>query len=464
VDRLTLSAYYGRDVFYFDLDDEEQGFVLDMDWGNYTSSLQWRHVPNSKIVSLFSVAKTNYDWDLTLSMTLTDTATANETTTDILEKIVLQDWTAKEQLDWYASDEHTITTGFEFKILEMTVDVAANGLSLMERRQSPYILSLFLQDKWQPSALLSLQGGLRLTRYEIHDKFYFEPRLGFKYLLTENLALKASWGIYKQFIFADANDEEIISFVDLWLPIPKSHDAQSTQHYIIGMEHWLGDGFFASVEAYYKPYDNTLDTNPNSDPGDDDDDFIAGTGKAYGLELLIKKNTGRFSGWLGYTYSRLEKKIDFNSDGTIRKSDGEIYYPKYDRPHNFNAVFNYQLNVKNSFGLVISANSGQPYTPVEGKVFSQADWGSYTHPYSNLLDIYGRRNSQRYPPYFRMDVSWVRSIHPFGVDGKFKFQVLNVTNHFNTLFYQWNHTDAPSSVTAYSMFPILPTFGVEFKF
>jgi len=463
IDRLTFSAYYGRDVFFFDFDSEDQGFKLDMDWGNYTSSMQWRHVPNSKIVSQLSLARTNYDWALSLDFTQIDTISGNESTTSMVLNVQLQDWTLKEQLDWYISEDHMITGGFEFKILAMGVLQSFGNIDLIDRNQTPYILSFFAQDKWQASQKLSVQFGLRLSAYEIHDHLYSEPRFGFKYLLNENLAFKGSWGIYKQFIFTNSSDEDIINFVDQWIPVPENQDAQSAQHYILGLEQWFGEGFFASIEGYYKPYDNILDGNPLNAPGNDEDDFISGTGHAYGLEFLIKKATGKWSGWLGYTYSRLEKSIDLNSDGFINRSDGEIFNPKYDRPHNFNAVFNYELNQKHTFGLVITTNSGQPYTPVIGKTYAQANMGSYTDPYDNLQNLYGLRNSVRYPDYFRMDISWVKNVRPFGINGKFKLQVLNVTNHFNTLFYQWDHSESPSSVTAFSMFPILPTIGFEFK-
>ncbi len=462
VDRITLAGYYGRDVFFFDYDSEDQGFNLDMDWGNYTTSLQWRRVPNSNFVSRLSIARTNYDWVLDLAFSQIDSV-AGETTTNIAEQIIMHDWTAKEQLDWFYNDQHTFTAGFEFKILEMQIIQTVGDFDLLDRKQNPSILSFYIQDKWQATPLLSIQGGVRLSKYEIHKSIYPEPRLGFKYLLTENLALKGSWGIYKQFIFTNTSDEEIISFVDLWIPVPESFGAQSAQHFIGGLEQWLGEGFYTSLEAYYKPYDLIMDTNPRNDPALDDDDFISGKGTAWGIEMLVKKTSGKLSGWIGYTYSRLEKSIDFNSNGLVEESKGEVFNPKYDRPHNFNAVANYQLNEKNSFGLVVSSNSGQPYTPVIGKTYSQANFGSYSNPYDQLQNLYGLRNSGRYPPYFRVDISWVRNIHPFGIQGKFKAQVLNVTNHFNTLFYQWDHSKSPSKVTAFSMFPILPTIGVEFK-
>ena len=136
---------------------------------------------------------------------------------------------------------------------------------------------------------------------------------------------------------------------------------------------------------------------------------------------------------------------------------------KYGRPPTFTLVRRYQWGQRTDLGLTDSVSSGQPYTPVWGKTYTQSGFGSYTQPYMNLRTIPGTRNSARIPPYIRADMSWARDIHPFGIDARLKFQVLNFTNHFNVLLYSWSHDKSPSEVTAVSMFPILPTIGLEFK-
>jgi len=466
-DRITYSGYFGRDFLEYDYDDEEGGgFDIDFDWGNYTSGLTWRHVPNSRIHSLTSVYHTNYDWDLDFNLLQADSSENGESydsNLKIFENVSLQDWTLKEELNYHASDNHTITAGFEFKNISMKTYQQIQDIEFIDQNRNVNIFGIFLQDKWKVSPLLSIQPGIRISRYNGHDQNYYDPRVGMKYLLSENSILKASWGIYNQFIFTQNNDEEILNFVNVWGTVPEHLDAQTCQHYILGYEHRFNKDFFVSVEGYYKPYSNLMENNPKNDPTIDDDDFIEGKGTAWGFELLLKKSTGKFTGWIGYSYSRLTRRVDFNSDGEIKKSDDEIYNPKYDQPHSFNCVLSYKLNSKNSFGLTIKSASGQPYTPVVGKTFTQSNMGDYMNPYSELRNIQGDRNSARYPAYFRSDVSWVRTIHPFDIEGKFKFQIINFTNHFNTLFYYWRHDRSPSEVTAISMFPIIPSIGFEFK-
>jgi len=460
--RLTVAGYYGRDYLTFDFEDGDMGFGIDLNWGNYTTSVQWRSVPSSKIHSRLSVARTVYDWDFGFTLVEIDSL-VGKVSTDIFENVDLRDWTVKEELDWFVSNQHTITTGFEYKVLEMSIKQEVANINFLDRTQSPYIFSVYLQDLWKITNLFNIQPGLRLSKYELHDRLYPEPRIGFKYLLTENLALKGSWGIYKQYIFTNTNDEDIINFVDFWLPVPKELDAQSCQHFITGLEQRFSNGIFASIEAYYKPYDNMLEVNPNNDPATDTDDFVAGTGAAWGIELLLKKTHGKFNGWLGYSYSRIKKEIDFNSDGVLSKREGEIYYTNNDIPHSFNAVFSYKLNEKNSIGLTLSYNTGKPFTVNEGMVYAGTNYTSPIFPYSGLQNIPGEKNGARYPSYFRMDLSYQRQIHPFDLNGKFKFQIINLSNHFNVLFAQTVQNTNPTRIRAFSMFPVIPSFGVEFE-
>jgi hypothetical protein len=342
-----------------------------------------------------------------------------------------------------------------------------DDITYFNQDQKPSILSGYIQDKWQISPLFTLQPGLRLSKYELHNNIYYEPRIGFKYLINENLALKGAWGRYYQFLFTTNDDDAILNIVDFWQPIPKNYDAKSMQQYVLGIEQWIDGGYSISLEGYYKPYDNVLTTNPNNNPIDMEDDYVEGTGNVYGIEFLLRKNIGKLTGWIGYSYLHNRQKYDFNSDGVVDEDIGEIFSPKSDQTNTLNIVANYALNKKNSFGLTISNSSGRPYTPTVGYVYTQNSGSggggdNYNNPYGNLVELKGLKNSARYPTYFRTDLSWSRKISPFGLNGNFKFQIINVTNHFNVLFYNWNLDD--EKVTAIGMFPFFPSMGVEFKF
>ncbi|MBN2282228.1 MAG: TonB-dependent receptor [Candidatus Marinimicrobia bacterium] len=463
--RVTFSTFNGRDVLKFNFDDPDwdEKINFDWDWGNNTASLKWRFVPNSKFYSEFMLTRSGFDFNVALNVTEVDSnGNKSETNFEIFNKI--HDISATEKLTWFLNPEHTLTLGATVKKLTMAFNFELNNINYFDIKQKPDVFSAFIQDKWKINNLLTLQTGLRASKYELHDNVYLDPRFGFKYLLTENLSLKGSWGIFNQFIFTTNDDDEILKVVDFWQPVPKYFDAMTNQQFIVGMEKWFEQGFTGSVEAYYKPYSNVITNNPANDPALENDEFIEGEGRVWGLELLLKKTTGKFTGWIGYSYSDIEKRFDFNNDGKVEKTNNEmseIFAPKYSKPHSFNLVANYQMNEKNQFSLSWSMSSGQPYTPVVGKVYDGG--GDIDAPFANVVNLYGEQNSARYPLYMRGDIGWIRKISPFGIDGKFKFSIMNFTNHYNVLLYVWDHDEAPSKVRAMSMFPIIPSFGFEFE-
>jgi hypothetical protein len=284
-------------------------------------------------------------------------------------------------------------------------------------------------------------------------------------MLANNLALKGSWGLFNQFLFTTNDENAILQIVDFWQPVQKKFNAISNQHYILGLEKWFDERFNASIEAYYKPYSNVLTNNPSNDPALRNDEFISGEGNSWGVEVLLKKTAGKLSGWVGYAYSSVRREFDFNNDGTIRRSANEmseIYAPRYSRPHSFNLVTAYQMTRKTQISMSWTIASGQPYTPVVGKVFYGG--GNLDSPYEGFINIQGERNSSRYPLYLRGDIAWMRDISSAGIEGKIKVQIINFTNHFNVLTYVWNHNSSPSEVRAISMFPFFPSVGLELAF
>jgi len=464
--RLTFSTFNGSDVlkFKFDEDDFNTNFDFNWNWGNNSASLQWRFIPNSNFLSELILARSGFNFDLDLIFTEIDSATGgqNELKFAVLNKI--NNLSATEKITWFASPNHTLTSGLSFKKPTMEFNFELNNTNFFNIKEKPGVLSAFVQDKWKLNSRFSVELGVRASKYELHKKLYLDPRLGFKYLLSDVLSLKGNWGKFNQFLFTTNDENEVLRIVDFWQPVPQGMKPLSNQHFILGLERWFGQGFTGSVESYYKPYSNVITNNPNNEPGIDNDEFISGTGSVWGVELLLRKNSGKLTGWLGYSLSHVERKFDFNSDGVIEKTGNEaseIYAPIHAKPHSLNLVVSYEANPKNRFSLSWSQSSGQPYTPVIGKVFHGG--GQLNDPYSEIVNIQGEKNSARTPLYTRGDIAWVRSATLFDINVKFKLNIVNFLNKFNVLTYIWDHNKSPSEVRALSMFPILPTVGLEFE-
>lgn len=466
--RLDINGYFGSDDLTLNFstgggERTQYDFDLNWIWGNQTNSIVLKSVINPSLFAETMLARSIYEFDVNFTQTVTDT-NGNVSESDFVITNTLTDVTFDERLDWKVNEEHRVQLGLEHKELDFAFKFENDGIPFFNQIQKPDLTAFYLQDTWSIGPLLNVQLGFRTTKYSESDRLWTDLRAGIKYRMFENTALKFSTGNYTQFIFTSNNDDDLLRIVDFWLPVPDYLDPQQALHFIAGVEQWIGNGNQVSVEAYYKPYLNVLDNNPLQKIWDEEDDFIAGTGLAYGIETIWKRSSGRLNGWLSYTYSHIEKRIDLDSNGEVEEEKGEVYPPKYDKQHNFKLVANYDISKKHRMGLSWTISSGQPYTPVVGSMFGGSGDEGFSQPYLNQNDISGPRNSEFFPQYNRGDVSYSRDIRFLNLDGEFQVQILNVLNHFNVLLYQWDHSEQPVIVTATSMFPIMPTVGVIFEF
>ena len=224
------------------------------------------------------------------------------------------------------------------------------------------------------------------------------------------------------------------------------------------------------VQVYQKTFDNLLtlkQENSNTVEGNSADstinEFWDTNGKSSGVELLIKKSSGKFNGWVGYTYS--ETKYNNEPSGW--------HYPNFDRTHTLNIVANYQLNSELELSTALTQSSGNPYTKILGRVY---DWEQnlYSETYWYPIDSYlvGEKNTERYDNYFRVDFGITRKGgNLFGLEYDTFFQVINYTRHLNILSYRYRTKTDPLTGDRLGvqrqpipMFPLIVTFGVKFAF
>ena len=469
---LTYSQFSGRDDLLMSFGgDDFPGIDFGWDWGNATNQLNWKFIPNSNYFIESNISKTEYKFnvDFSIDFPSSDTSsTENESSTaDLTMNIdnIVKDVSIDQSLNYIFSEYFKLKFGWESKFLYMDYREEFAGIERSNLSSEPKINSIYGSISWKPLPLFYLNTGIRIADYNRFSKTMIDPRISIKYNPIPDLALKASWGQYTQYLYTINQEEELLRIVDFWQPIPENKSPQRNEHFIIGAEYWISEGNTFSIESYYKPYSVIYDLNPRVDWLDIENTLgIAGTGKAYGIELLYRLNKGKFSGWVSYAYSKMERKIDLNSDGIIWE-EKEIYPAKYDKPHSFNSVISYRLSHKMDIGFSCVYGTGQTYTPVIGKTYQAGTelFGSLEYPYQYFGNIYGSRNSARYPQYFRFDVSLSYDNKLFGFENKMKVQVINATNYYNVLLYNWNHEASPSKVKAYSMFPIILTFGMEFE-
>ena len=243
---------------------------------------------------------------------------------------------------------------------------------------------------------------------------------------------------------------------DVWFPVSPNVKPQRCDQYAVGyFRNFHHDAIETSVELYYKDLDHVIDFKDNAMTYGNvliDGELRFGKGRSYGAEFLVRKNTGKLTGWISYTYSRTFRTIE-------GINFGKEYRSPYDRPHNFVIVANYDINPRLSVAANWIYNTGQPVT----YPFGQYSIGGVTYAVYN-----GSRNESRYPAYHRMDLSltwqlpdrrWKRW------DSELNVSVYNVYAHHNT----WAVTfaqDGDGGVKTERMylFSAVPSISYHFKF
>ena len=495
--RLTFTRFYGDDVLDFSYEDpsetvsnenvtiqQDSKFGLDWPWGNQTNGLTWRWIVSPKMITKTFLSNSRYRFDFDLFFQNRDLYTYSDST--VINFInfnwniydIIKDRTLETEVQYKYSNDHEITGGFQIKKIRFDLGIQYdletqdtsftwNPLSLKNNTQE---ISFFLQDRWEVSKRLKIRSGLRLTDYNLHKKIYADPRIGMKYHISDDIALKANWGLYHQFLTTANNQDENLRLVELWLGIPKEKPASVSEHVIGGIEYMSPRNIFYRIELYQKTFENLLtlkQDNANEYEGTSQDstmnEFWDTRGNSNGIELLVKKSSGKFNGWIGYTFS--ETKYYTEPSGW--------HNPNFDRTHTINIVGNYDLTSDLELSAALTQSSGNPYTKILGRVY---DWEQslYNDSYWYPIDSYlvGAKNTERYDDYFRIDIGMTRKGgNLFGLEYDTYWQIMNLTRHINILSYRYRTKTDPLTGNQLGvqrqpipMFPLIFTFGVKFEF
>ena len=271
------------------------------------------------------------------------------------------------------------------------------------KRENAEEPAFYLSDTWKPTDEFSLEGGVRIsTFFALKDEtVYFglpDLRLAVKYSPLENLSFKAGLNSLTQYIHLISNTSAV-SPMDTW----KLSDAAIKPTWGwqgAGGVYWteLNTGIDFSAELYYKRTRFALDFRPGAQLAmnpDLADDLIPVFGRAYGVEVMAKKTTGKITGWLSYTYSRAHQK-EMQDRGNETIAGGDWYNAPYDKPHEFKLVTNFALTHRYSFSVNVDYSTGRPVTVPIGTYWYGGNWRM----------AYAERNSFRIPDYFRTDIAF----------------------------------------------------------
>jgi len=474
-DKVALTGYYGRDVFGF-------GDQFQFDWGNTALSGVWTHTYNDKLISDIYATYSQYDYAVGSGDEFQVGASIKNTSVNA-------------KFEYYVNDKHTIRFGVNGMYYGLNpgeisgVDITDQALETEAGLEvSPYISDEFKVNKrltvlyglryssfmnFGPGTVRSYEEGQPMMEGTVTEtttygkgelaKFYggIEPRIAVNYILDTVSSLKFGYNRTRQYIHLISNSSSGLP-IDVWKLSDQNIAPTVADQVSIGYFRNLKDNMFeASAEVYFKSMRNVLDYKNNANiifAENIETEVVAGKGRSYGLELFLKKNKGKLTGWVSYTLSRSLRKTesDFVNE-TINNNDW--YSANYDKPHDVSVVLIYELSKRISLASTINYASGKPISVPDSK---------YIYEGYTVANV-STRNGTRMPDYHRLDLSC--TLYPKRYkERKFKsywvFSIYNVYGRKNPYSYSFRTAEDDPTVTEVYQLSILGTVlpAVTFNF
>lgn len=413
---VSATAYYSKDIFSITSDSL-------FDYSNRIVSLQWNRKLGEKTTGSLLVSNSQYASNISYDGSINR---------NFQQGFTIEESEMKLKFKYLFNEAHKFDYGISTKLYSLDRGEIRPKTSndiiepLVLSNEKAIESALFISDNFKVSDKLELDVGLRYAFYAAlgpfrerlyqegvprtesnqigevtYDKNEFfktyggpEARLSARYLLSDSLSIKASFNNMNQFIHTLSNNTTV-SAVDTWKLSDTHIKPQTANQFSLGVYKNISNYEF-SLEGFYKTQNNIVDFKTGADlllNENIETEVIQGNGKAYGVELLIRKNSGKLNGWLGYTYSRSFFKLDspFQQEEV---NDGEFFPSNFDKPHDLSVVMNYKFTKRLSFSSNFVYQTGRPITfPV----------GNYEFD-GNEFVLYSDRNQFRVPDYYRLDV------------------------------------------------------------
>jgi hypothetical protein len=487
---IYLSGYFGRDVFNI-------ADTFENIYGNAVVNFRWNHLFSDKLFSNLSLIYSDYDYDLKLNFVEFDW------------KSGIQNLNIKYDFKHYISNNFKLFYGlnsiyYRFnpgRISPTTETSGINPYKLIDKYA--FENAFYIDAEHKISNKLELSYGLRFSSFlrlgqdeynyyendeavvfnedfQIYQKGEvirtenfkrsdviktfqnFEPRASLAYQLNNESSVKLSYNRLSQYLHLLSNTSSPTP-LDVWAPSGKYIKPQLLDQFAIGyFKNFKDDTYSLELESFYKTIQNRIDYIDGADLIANDaieQVILNGRGRAYGIELLLRKNSGRFKGWLAYTLSKSQQQTKGRTPFETGINNGKWYYTPYDKTHDISVTANYKLARKWEANANFLYQTGQPTTyPV-----SQYEYNGIS--IANFND----RNSSRLPAYHRLDISFNYTPKPDS-EKAFKsywvFGVYNVYNRMNasSITFRENRNTGSNEAIKLSIFGAIPAISYNFKF
>jgi outer membrane receptor for ferrienterochelin and colicin len=458
------------------------GDLIDQDYGNTTFTARWNHVFSNKLFFNSTSIYSNYNYDLGATSDMFDVSWITN----------IEDYNQKIDFIYYPNPSNTIKFGGQVIKHEYSPGIIEGMMDTIHMEyEIPHIhcreYGIYLSNEQEITSWLSLQYGIRYSFFEnvgpgesyefdkSDPQFYtvldtatfekgdvfsvfnkgWEPRLAIRISTGPTSSIKASYNRMNQYIHLASSSTASLP-LNFWFPSSPNIKPQTADQVAAGYFRNFKDNMFeTSVEVFYKWYDNTIDFRDHAQlllNGAYEGELRVGKGWSYGIEFLLRKQVGKLTGWMSYTYSRSFKKIP-------EINDGNPYPANYDKPHDFAIVLSYDLNDRINFSGNWIYTTAQPRTMPT----SRAEYGGLIFP------VYSDRNSVRIFPYHRLDLAlnWRLNKKKRRFEHFLNFSVYNVYMRKNPVMISFRQSSDDPLVTEslmYYLYHIVPSITYSFNF
>ncbi len=460
--KIYFSSYFGKDILGF-------GTAFNSNWGNSTATIRWNSLLNSKLFSNTSLLYSNYDFNIGFGGNININSN-------------IKDINLSQDFSYYYNPKNTIKAGFSVIHHNLT-PTTTRGTEVQNIKNSRKAIesALYFNNTYKPNEKFNFDYGVRLSMYSLLGgdtyniynenslveskvlasgeigKTYLnlEPRLSINYRITGSSAMKLGYARNTQSLHLLSNSTSG-NPTDSWIGNSYNIKPEIADQISVGLsKNFFDNKYEINIEGYYKKMKNQIDFRDGVDINtapDIEKELLFGIGRAFGMEFLVKKKSGKLTGWIGYTLSKTERKIN-----GINNFDW--YNAKQDRTHDLSIVGIYSLTEKWNLGATFIFNTGNAVTFPTGK-----------YEISGIPIIqYGARNSNRMPATHRLDISATfEKPSKSRYQSSWNFGLYNAYGQRNpfSIDFRENTTTNPGKIEAVksSLFRWIPSVTYNFKF
>jgi len=460
-DRIYFSSYFGDDVLAFDEtsgedegdDDLNFGFNL----GNFTSTLRWNHIYGSqKLFSNVTLHQTRFKYDIQGDFIANSLLIRSQ----IQDIGVKADWQYFESTeDKYVFGAQSVSHFFRPNVVSTSGDIG----DFVDNRKGDLIenteWAFYGGNERDISDQLKLNIGLRYSFTLTEKKLYSgpEPRLSARYKLDDENSVKASYSLMRQYMHR-VSSSSIALPTDLWYPVTRNVKPQRSHQFALGYTRIFPKNQLSlTIETYFKNLNNLIEYREGASLILNDNferELIAGKGDSFGIEFLLRKKYGSFTGWVSYSLSKTSRNFD-------DLNNGNTYPAKYDRRHVANLISMIELNDRVTFSAVWSFQSGAWFTPQTGQFLMPN--ASLTE--IELIPIYGSRNGTQLSSSHRLDINFIlkpRGKRRFG--GEWHIGAYNFYNRAAPFRVDIQNNGVNYEYVQQGLFGFIPSIAYNFNF